>query len=338
MPGRRILFVRLRSLGDTVLMTPALEVVKRSEPDSLVAVVCEEPFHQVLIGNPNVDLSLTAPRRASFRQRLELVRQVRAFGPDVAIDLHGGTTAAFLTTVSSAKLRVGYAQSRNSYLYNSTVPSSKEVWKKESLHTVEHQLTPLLHLGLEVQPIPRLRVPVGEAELSHVDRRLAELGVVPGFLLLQPAAAFDTKQWPVEHFAGLIERIRSKGQEVVVTCGPGEEHLLDRLNSLCGSGLKTVPPGSVSDFSALAHRSRGFIGNDTGTTHIAAALGKPVVVIFGSSDWKVWAPWGVDYELIRADLPCIPCPGYHCLEFERPKCILSITEEEVFRAVERLLL
>ncbi|MCK5734540.1 MAG: glycosyltransferase family 9 protein, partial [Candidatus Latescibacteria bacterium] len=79
-----------------------------------------------------------------------------------------------------------------------------------------------------------------------------------------------------------------------------------------------------------------YVGNDTGSTHIVAALGKKIVVIFGSSDFKAWYPWNVEHQLIRSDLPCMPCPGYFCLHFDEPRCIRSIPVDPVFEAVQSL--
>jgi len=157
------------------------------------------------------------------------------------------------------------------------------------------------------------------------------------FVLVHPAAAFDTKQWPIERYAELIRSLRVDGFEVVVTCGPGESHLLEWLSHKVDDGVRFVPPLTLSRFAALASLCKVYVGNDTGTTHIASALQKPIVVVFGSSDSTVWYPWNVDFELVKSDLSCIPCPGYSCSEYEEPLCIKSIPVERVYSAVKRLM-
>ena len=79
-----------------------------------------------------------------------------------------------------------------------------------------------------------------------------------------------------------------------------------------------------------------FVGNDSGPMHLAAALQRPVLAIFGSSNLTAWRPWGTDYEVARADLPCIPCPGYRCYEYDQPRCIRSIHPMTAFQAFCRL--
>jgi len=157
------------------------------------------------------------------------------------------------------------------------------------------------------------------------------------FVLVHPAAAFETKQWPVDRFGELIQRLRKDGLRVVTTCGPGEAHHLEKLSQIVDEGVKFVPPLSLARFVALASLCRVYVGNDTGTTHIAAALEKPIVVVFGSSDSTVWYPWGVDFELVKSDLPCIPCPGYSCSQYDEPVCIQTVPVDRVYAAVKKLM-
>ncbi len=333
----RLLFVRLRSLGDTVLMTPVLEAARRLL-GVRIGVVVETPFDQVLEGNPALDVTIAIDRGSDkFAARVRAIRRIRAFRPDVVIDLHGGTTSALMTFLSGAGSRVGYATSRNARLYNVRIPDTRVAWGKSSLHTVEHQLAPLKLLGCPVEPVPPLRVPVLPDRVRQMAALLERQGATSPFVLVHPAAAFSTKQWPAGNFAELIGRIAAMPTHVVVTAGPGEERLLEEIRGLTSGAAIFVPPMSIPDFIAMTSLCNLYVGNDTGATHIAAALGKPVAVIFGSSDSAVWHPWGVRYELIRSDLACIPCPGYRCLEYSEPRCIQSIDVDRVFAAVSRLL-
>ncbi|MEE8349723.1 MAG: glycosyltransferase family 9 protein [Acidobacteriota bacterium] len=336
MPSR-ILFTRLRSLGDTVLMTPIFAVMKRV-PGWQVAVVVEAPYEQILQGNRDVDQLIVIDNLPNkWWARLRVVRQIRAFQPTVAVDLHGGTTSALLTALSGASRRVGYLKSRMAYLYNVQVPDSRKVWGRQQVHTVEHQLSVLKHLDFPVEPIPPLQVSVDEGDRAFIKKMLADEGVEGEFILIHPAAAFDTKQWDSEKFASLANRLVEDGHPVVMTAGPGEESLLESIQQDCDSKVRFFSPLPIGRFSALCSFCSLYVGNDTGPTHIVAALGKKIVVVWGSSDFKVWHPWGTDHQLIRSDLPCIPCPGYFCLHYDEPRCIRSISLESVLGAVQTLL-
>lgn len=333
----RVLLTRLRSLGDTVLMTPMLAVLKRVA-GWRVAVVIERPYEEILHGNPHVDrLFVIENQPNKWIARLRMIQEIRSFRPTLAIDLHSGSTGALLTAFSGAPKRVGYLHSRNSYLYNVRVPESRQVWGREHIHTVEHQLSILKHLGLPVEPIPPLKVPIDPQALESIKDLLTRQSVHDGFILIHPAAAFDTKQWDAEKFALLSTRLIEEGQDVVITAGPGEESFLKEIRKHCSSQVQFIPPLPIRKFSALASLCGLYIGNDTGATHIAAALGKKIVVIFGSSDFKVWYPWGAEHQLIKSDLPCMPCPGYFCLHYDEPRCIRSIPVKPVFEAVQSML-
>lgn len=338
----RVLFVRLRSLGDTVLMTPMLAVMSRL-PSWEVGVVIEEGYKGVLKDNPHVDRLFVIDNRPNkWMSRLKVIREIRLFEPTLTIDLHGGTTGAIFTALSGAPKRVGYRKGRHSYFYNVKIPSSKGIWDREYVHTVEHQLSILKYLGFPVEPIPSPEVPVNPLDLESVKGMLMDLGMCSrhleeGFILIHPAAAFDTKQWDAEKFASLASSLADDGHQVIFTAGPGEEVLLKKIEENSPRQVRFVLPMSVERFSALASLCRVYIGNDTGSTHIAAALGKSVVAIFGSSDSRVWYPWETEHRLVKSELPCMPCPGFFCLHYEEPHCIRSIPVEPVLHAVHSLL-
>ncbi|MCZ6877652.1 MAG: glycosyltransferase family 9 protein [Acidobacteria bacterium] len=333
----RVLFTRLRSLGDTVLMTPMLTVMKRVLGWQ-VGVVIETPYEQILRDNPNIDcIFVIENHRNRWMARLRTIRKIRAFRPTLAVDLHGGTTSALITALSGAQKSVGYLHSRHSYLYNVKVPDSREVWGREQVHTVEHQLSILKHLGFPVEPIPPPEIPVDAEGLESIKDLLAGQGVSGEFILIHPAAAFDTKQWDAQKFASLATRLIESGQEVVITAGPGEGQVLEEIREHCSSRVRFIEPLPLRKFSALTSLCSLYVGNDTGSTHMVAAQGKKIVVIFGSSDFKVWYPWNTEHQLIKSDLPCMPCPGYFCLHYDEPRCIRSIPVEPVLEAVQSML-
>jgi heptosyltransferase-3 len=317
-------------------MTPLLATAKRVA-GCQVAVAVEEPFHELLIKSPNVDRVFAIGRKGNkILERIRAVRAFRAFRPDIVIDLHGGTTSAWMAFFSGAPKRVGYVSNRNSYLYNVKAPDSGHIWGRNDLHTVEHQLAPLKFLGFPVEPLAPLEVTITEDEFEEARARLGAIGVGDRFILVHPAAAFVTKQWPAVCFAELCRRLDGLGLPTVFTAGPGQEGLLAEIQALGAGAARILAPLPLRQFSAVAGLCDLYIGNDTGATHIAAALGRKIVVIFGSSNFRVWYPWNVEYRLVRHDLSCVPCPGYHCLYYEAPLCIRSVTVDAVFEAVRNI--
>jgi heptosyltransferase-2/heptosyltransferase-3 len=156
--------------------------------------------------------------------------------------------------------------------------------------------------------------------------------------VIHPAAAFATKQWSAENFARVAEHLYDRGLAVVVITAPAEAG----VGALVG-GLSAAPVINFSDLSlpevtALASRARVFVGNDSGIAHIAAAVGLPSVVIFGSSNVAHWRPWATaPAEVVLEEMDCQPCHGYYCEKFAQPECILRVPFERVIGAVDRVL-
>jgi ADP-heptose:LPS heptosyltransferase len=124
----------------------------------------------------------------------------------------------------------------------------------------------------------------------------------------------------------------------VAIAAPGEIEVIDALRKSASAHVNAFTDLSLPEVTALAARSSLFVGNDSGVAHMAAAVSVPSVVIFGSSNVAHWRPWtSAPAEVVREELPCQPCPGYTCAEFDAPECIGRVPVERVTMAIERVL-
>ena len=336
---RRVLVVRLRSIGDTVLATPSLHALRRFLPNARVDVLLEDWVAPLLEGAGDVDRVVTV-ERASKSSRLRVARALRSEKYDVVYNLHGGSTAALLTRATGAPNRVGYAAYSYASLHNHTAPPSSALWGREKTHSAEQQLALLGWTGVPVTDRPASRLTVTNESSERVSRRLREAGLddARDFALVHPAAAFDTKTWAAENFARVVERLDSRGLATVAVAGPGEERVVEALRAHSRASVVSFTDLSLPELTALASRARLFVGNDSGVAHVAAAVGVPQVVVFGSSNVAHWSPWTrAPFEVVREEMPCAPCPGYTCAEFDAPECIRRVPVERVTAAVERVL-
>jgi heptosyltransferase-2/heptosyltransferase-3 len=245
-----------------------------------------------------------------------------------------------LTRVSGARHRVGYRSYRYNRLYNHAAPPSNGLWGRSETHSVEQQLALAGWTGIPVSDRLETRLAVTERATASITARLQSAGVdeQTPFALIHPAAAFESKQWAAENFARVAEELARRGLRAVAVAGKNETRTLSALSS--HSSAQTVPFTDLSlpEVTALAARARLFIGNDSGIAHIATAVRTPSVVIFGSSNVAHWRPWKNPYsEVVREQLPCQPCPGYTCSEFDEPQCIRRVTVERVVHAIERVM-
>jgi lipopolysaccharide heptosyltransferase II len=336
---RRVLVVRLRSIGDTVLATPSLYALRRFLPYAQIDVLLESWVAPVLEGWGVVDNVVTV-ERGSTVSRARAASRLRAEHYDVAYNLHGGTTATLLTRASGAKHRVGYQDYQYSRLLNHAAPPASALWGAAKTHSVEQQLALLGWTGVPVSDRPPTQLAVTEKAALSVGEKLRAAGVdeAKPLALIHPAAAFETKQWATRNFARVAEDLAARGFDCVAIAAPNERQVVDGLVAESGARVSTFTDLSLPEVTALAARSRLFVGNDSGIAHIAAAVRAPSVVIFGSSNVAHWRPWGVaPSEVVREELPCQPCPGYACAEFEAPECIRRVTVERVVAAIEKVI-
>lgn len=284
--GGRILIIRLRSLGDCVLTTPAIRLLKQARPDCRIGVVVEERFTGVYTGNPDIDEILTPSKVAVAR-----------FGADLCLNLHGGTRSITLTAVSRARWRAGFGHFRGSFVYNIRIPRAQEILGLErTVHTAEHVASAMFFLGVARQEIPRATLYAGKRMRGS-------------YAVIHPTASAPEKTWPAVRFLEVAGRL---GMEAVFIGGPGED-----LSAFAGHRVELG--SSLETIKNLLAGASLFVGNDSGPAHMAAAFGLPVVVLFGTSDPVVWAPWKTQAESLVANGP-----------------VNRISTEDVLSAIERV--
>ena len=334
---QKVLVVRLRSIGDTVLSTPSLFALRRFLPNAQIDILVEDWVAPVLDEHPHVD-NVVVLERGGFVSRARMALELRSTGYDVVYNLHGGTTATFLTRATGAQYRVGLKTYQYAQLHNHQAPSPLLLWGQQKTHSVEQQLALLGWTGVPVTDRPRTQVAVTAEAAATVNDRLVEAELADRQIaLIHPATAFATKQWATENFARVAESLAERGVAPVAIGAPHEHEIIDAL--VDQSSIRIVSFNlSLPEVAALAARSQIFVGNDSGIAHIAAAVGTPSVVIFGSSNVAHWRPWNkAAAEVVLEEMPCQPCHGYFCEKFAQPECILRVPVERVVAAIDKTL-
>ncbi len=271
--GCRAAVIRLRSLGDCVLTTPALEILRRARPDLRIAVVVEDRWRAVFEGNPDVD-EILPPK----------LRTLRSWQPDLCLNLHGGSTSARLTALSGARSRCGFAHYRWQSIYNLVIPRAQEILGQDrTVHTAEHLASAMFYLGAPRVEIPRARLFAGPAPAG-----------VP-YALIHPAASAPAKTWHAEGFRDAARFLGSSLDLEPVFIAASRDELAPFAE------FRTVAGAPLSEIKSLVGGATLFLGNDSGPAHIAAAFGIPLVVIFADSDPAIWGPWRTPSEVIQND-------------------------------------
>ncbi len=339
---KRVLVVRLRSIGDTVLATPSLIALRRALPGARIDILLEDWVAPLLSGFEAVDDVITVGK--GNLSRLGLIRRLRRERYDVVFNLHGGTTSTFLTAASGARHRVGYRTYQYSFLYDHRCGPAADFWGASRTHSAEQQLALIGSVGISVDDPPGSSLPIAAAALETIEKKLGYVNgefTCPGFALFHPAAAFATKQWPVSNFARAAEHLASKGIVSIAVASKNESGVLLELEKAASVPIKTFDYLTLPEITALASKALMFVGNDSGIAHIAAAVGTPCVVVFGSSNRDHWSPWdpadAVPHEVVFEEFDCQPCPGYRCEVYGEPRCILYLRAEKALAAIDRVL-
>jgi lipopolysaccharide heptosyltransferase II len=290
---RRALLIRLRSIGDTVLMTASLRALKSWRPDIEIAVLSEPLSAPVLEDHPLVDKLIIAEKSLGARARL--ISRLRREQFDIAFNMHGGTTATMIAALAGARHTAGYKGHQHSWMLGARAPSPDVILGRERLHSVEQQLALLHWTGMPWPAVrPRLNLFLHPEAGASVHDKLKEIGITErsAFACVSPAAAMESKRWGTAGFAAIADHLNEHwGLQSVIIAGVGQERIADDVSAATRSRARILTGLSLKELIALIGRAQVFVGNDSGPMHIAAALERPLVAVFGSSNTDVWHPW-----------------------------------------------
>jgi predicted lipopolysaccharide heptosyltransferase III len=351
----KVLVVRLRLIGDVMFTTPLLSALKRAYPGSRVSYVVEPHAAPVLRGNPHIDELIIAPKSRGLRRVVDdvaLARRLRRQRFDLALDLHGGPRASWLTWASGARERIGYDIPGRRWMYTRQARRPAELRPR---HSVRNQWDVLEAIpgwpgGAADPERDPSAMPLDAAAAARMAERLARAGVAAGneLIVVHVSAGNPFRCWPeasfVETAAALAAAPRRR---VVLSSGPSDRAAAARIaaaaRARAGTGRdRIVELGEfdLQELRALIARSRLFVGGDTGPLHMAAATATPVVGIYGPTLSARSAPWRPaaipTYSIELNDLACRPCDQRVCAPGDF-RCLTTLPPAMVIDAAERAL-
>ncbi len=343
-------------VGDAVMATPAIRLLRDALPEAKIDLLTREPVDAVLGGLPTIDTVRTA-RPRTLGERMSLARSLREEHYDAALLLANGFGTAMSVYLAKIPRRVGYARDGRSLLLTDRLRAPvrrgssllKPKWALVS--AVDYYLGAASAL-LDIDPPTQATDSALKLELALTDhdraegqRLMAAAGIEPGaaFAILNPGGNNEAKRWPAERYAKLAEHLASRhGLAVLVNGSPAEQALTERIAK--DSPARALPTlgGSISGLKALVAQAKLMVTNDTGPRHVAAAFGTPVVTLFGPTDHR-WTtiptepmPSGGDSEIILLADPSLPAD--HMANDHPDRCRIDRIElAAVIGACDRLL-
>lgn len=352
MAGSRILLVRLRLIGDVVFTTPLPRGLRRHFPGAHITYLVEPLAEPVVRGHPYIDNILVIPRQhglARWKDDWSWARRLRAEHFDIAVDLHGGPRAGWLTWASGAPTRIGYRTPGRSWMFTHAVRRPQGLMPRHSVLNQWDLLTPL-----GIGPCDPARDPVVMAAdpdvESRVATRLRSAGVAPGapLVLVHVSAGNPFRRWPPEAFTeAVVELARhDPARRFILTSGPSDadaarEIVRDARARLGPQGAAVMTDEyDIRELRSLAARAAVYIGGDSGPLHVAATTSVPIVALFGPTLAERSMPWRDPRWFAEAidagPLPCRPCHQRTCVPGDF-RCLTRIDPARVIAAAERAL-
>jgi len=338
---KRILIVRTDRIGDVLLSTPVIKVLRDYYPNAYIAMMVGPYAKDIVDGNPYLDEVIIYDKdgkHKSWRRSIKFAQNLKKKRFDLAIILHPTNRVHMVTFFAGIRRRIGYGRNFR-FLLTDRIKHTKQLGQK---HELEYALDLVRYLGIEPKDKTLFMAIKPESE-AWVEELFKQQGIkkTDRLLAIHPAASCPSKIWPNERFADVATRLIERyGFRVLVIAGPKDL-------ALAGSVIKHMHHPvinlagriSVSQLASVLKRCNLFISNDSGPVHIAAALGTPVISIFGRNQKGLsptrWGPTGKKDKILHKEVGCIECLAHNCTkEFA---CLKAITVDDVIKAADSIL-
>lgn len=348
-----ILIVKLSALGDVVHTLPALNALRREYPKAHISWLVEAMARELIEGHPALDRVVVWRRRdfeaalkegrwaTAWRIFSETRRQVRQFPYDLVIDFQGLMKSGLWVAQARSRRKVGFGRgmerSEGSHLFlTERVPAVSM-----DIHALERSLLLLQAIGIQRGPI-EYRFPIDQAARDAATDFLQANDVAPSdrLVVIHPMTRWPTKLWFEDRFAQVANELNAAELKVIFSGGPKDAPALDRIaEHLMSPMIRTNGRGGLKILAAIYERANVLVSTDTGPMHIAAAVGTPVVAIFGPTSPQRTGPYGDEHVVLQAGVSCSPCFSKKCVtqDLEPMACMKRISPNAVVAAVQQLL-
>ena len=365
----RILLIKPSALGDVVHTLPVLVKLRARYPRAQIDWLITPEKAEIVRYHPalsNVflfarrDFSKRGRRWRAFLSFFDLLKQIRSAKYELIIDMHGQVRSAFFALISGARVRIGFDRPVKRGLTVSAEHDLKNIpshgWQGAregswvayihripiptlDVHAIDRYLWVAPLLGLDDNP-PDLTIHLSPQATNKVNRLLEEHGVPASkpLVVLVPGTIWETKHWTVEGFAGVARQFLRDGFAVALAGTTRDQQRCRQIAAAapgtCDLSGKTTP----ADLAALIRRAEVAVTNDSGSMHVAASLGRPMVSVFGPTNPVHIGPYERPESVVRVDLPCSPC-NYRRLSqcpFDHA-CMKQVTSAMVVERVRKIL-
>ena len=341
-----ILIVKLSAIGDVVHTLPSLKALRDLYPEAHITWVIEQAALDIIKDNPYLDRIIISRRkqwvanlkklkdiRRTLREITVFTKELRDRQYDLVIDFMGLLKSSLIVFLSGGRRKLGYKSMQEL----SGLFLNEKIYEDMGKHAVDRYLDFLRYLGADIGD-PEFLIPIATENNNRIKEllKLHKVDIEDEFLVVSPMSfAGQTRLWEENKFATLCNRIFTELQVKIIFTGRDRKGIVERIQSLMVvPSINLSGQTSLIDLVYLYSLALLVISPDSGPMHIAAAVGTPVVALFGPSDPSRTGPYGQGHTVIRKGLPCSPCFKRQCSTID---CMKQISVEQVMDAVNSIL-
>lgn len=337
---KRLLIRSTNWIGDAIMTTPAVRAIRRNFPNARISMLAKPWVAPVFAHSPHVDEIIVfdaGGRHAGVFGTLRLAKDLRKGRYDAAILLQNAIEAAIIAFLAGIPRRIGFDTDGRRLLLTHPVRRTKAI---KAIHQTGYYLKILEGAGMTAGR-PTLELHLDPADTRRAAQMRAEFGIAPGRPLigLNPSATFGpAKQWFPERYAALGDLLNKQlGALILIFGGPSDRELGRTITGLMSApAIDLSGRTSLGEAMALIDRCTAFVTNDSGLMHVAAALGTPLVAVFGSTNWTTTSPFSDTSRIVRVPIACSPCMQPVC-PLGHMNCMRQVSVAMVADAVKDLI-
>jgi lipopolysaccharide heptosyltransferase I len=348
----KILIIKPSSLGDVIHSLPFLKTIKNTFHDAEIEWVISKNLKEILEGNPLINRLIVFDKDSwtkignlskTVREAIGLINILKSGHYDMVVDLQGLLRSGLITFFTSSPLKVGFKNARE----GSSIFYNKKISVNGSLHAVDRclEIAKAIRQGLGVrgQGSDKAEFPlnVDKTAAENIKKLLGGLKEKE-YIVVIPSARWETKRWSPENFGALISKL---SVPCIVTGSRADEQIVKEVMRFSnGKGTNFCGKTDLKELTALIAGAKAVVSNDSGPMHIAAALGAPVIALFGPTDPYKTGPYGwseirteqekKNLKVIRASIPCSPCFKKKCKNL---LCMRGISVDTVLEEIKEYL-
>jgi len=344
-----ILIVKLSAIGDVIHTLPALNAIRKHYPDASITWLVEEDAAPLVQGHRALDRVLVSKRKRwlkalrsefflnTIKEVYGFIRALRDTRYDMILDFQALLKSGILIAFARGRRKIGFGKGlehmEHSYIFlNERIPAVDM-----EVHALSRGMMLLKAVGIPTNEV-EYNLPVSDYDRKKIDKLMKQHGIngMKALIAINPVAKWETKLWPNQKFAELADTLINRyDMKIVFTGGINDYSIIQDITScMKGRSINFAGKTTLTELAALYEKAALVISTDTGPMHLAAAMGTPVVALFGpTAPWRT-GPYGKGHQIITAELECSPCFKRQC---EKTDCMSKISVMQVFDGVKKML-